>query len=55
MQQRSCAESTTKRLPGAIEEIALWVLRLEFVKPRGLSLCVLLVLCIRHAVASISV
>ncbi len=55
MHLRSWAESTTKRIARAIGQIGLRVLRLEFVKPRGLSFCVLLVLCIRHAVASISV
>jgi hypothetical protein len=55
MHLRSWSEAATKRLAGAIGEIGLRVLRSEFVTPRGLSLCVLLVLCIRHAVASISV
>jgi hypothetical protein len=55
MHLRSWAESTTKGVVGAIRQIGLRVLKSELLTHCGLPICALLVLCLRHAVASISV
>lgn len=55
MHLHSWAESITKPVGRVARALGLRVLGSEFVMERGLPLCALLVLCLRHAVASISV
>jgi hypothetical protein len=55
MHLHSWAESFTIPVGRATRALGLRVLGSEFVIQRGLPLCALLVLCLRHAVASISV
>ena len=55
MHQRSWVDSTINRTPRWIGRLSIRVVGSKFVMRRVLPACVLLVLCLRHAVASISV
>ena len=55
MHLRSWAKSMTRPLARAARPFGLRVLGSELVMQRGLPFCALLVLFLRHAVASISV
>jgi hypothetical protein len=55
MHLHSWVESITRPVARAARSFSLRELGSEFLMQRGLPLCAFLVLCLRHAVASISV
>jgi hypothetical protein len=55
MHQRFAGDSMTNRPARAMRQFGLRVLGSVFLTRRALPVCLLLALCLRHAVASISV